>query len=177
MADGVEEGWGQAGKFGVEFGRAGGAILNVVTKAGTNALHGTLLWRFQSQRFNSVSNVDKINQTPKSVFSHNVYGFTVGGPVRKDKTFFFGAFQQDTFRSTGNFPLVVPTEAAVERLRSLFPSNPRLDLYLGFLGSLRGTASPIGLQLGDDPVTAANRRVVQFATAPLAGSQSNGGPE
>src|SRR5260370_39465702 len=102
MADGVEEGWGQAGKFGVEFGRAGGGIFNVVTKSGTNSLHGTLLWRFQSQRFNSVSNVDKMNQTPKSVFSHNVYGFTVGGPVRKDKTFFFGAFQQHTLRSTAN---------------------------------------------------------------------------
>jgi Carboxypeptidase regulatory-like domain len=177
IADAVEEVSVQTGIFGVEFGRAGGGIFNVVTKSGTNSLHGTLLWRYQSQRFNSVSNVDKINQTPKSVFSHNVYGFTVGGPVRQDKTFFFGAFQQDTLRSTANFPLVVPTDAAVERLRSLFRSNPRLDLYLGSLDSLRGTANPIGLQLGDDPVTGGNRGVVQFATAPLALSQSNGGPE
>jgi hypothetical protein len=177
IADAVEEVSVQTGNFGVEFGRAGGAILNVVTKSGTNALHGTLLWRFQSQRFNSVSNVDKINQTPKSVFSHNVYGFTVGGPIHKDKTFFFGGFQQDTLRSTANFPQVVPTEAAVSKLRSLFTANPRLDLYLGFLGSLRGTASPIGLQLGDDPLTGVNRGVVQFATAPLALSASNSGPE
>src|SRR5206468_11349723 len=97
-------------------------------------------------------------------FSRNLYGFTVGGPVRKDKTFFFGGFQQDTFRSTANFPLVVPTEAAISTLRSVFPSNPRLASYLGFLGSLRGTASPIGLQLSDDPVTGVNRGVVQFAT-------------
>ena len=72
---------------------------------------------------------------------------------------------------------MVPTEAAVSTLRSLFPVNPRLDLYLGFLGSLRGTASPIGLQLGDDPLTGVNRGVVQFATAPLALSASNSGPE
>ena len=177
IADAVEEVSVQTGNFGVEFGRASGAILNIVTKSGTNSLHGTLLWRFQSQRFNSVSNVDKLNQTRQSVFSHNVYGFTMGGPVRKDKTFFFGGFQQDTLRSTANFLLVVPTAPAVSRLRSLFPSNPRLDMYLGFLGSLRGTASPIGLQLGDDPLTGVNRGVVQFATAPLALSQSNGGPE
>jgi hypothetical protein len=177
IADAVEEVSVQTGNFGVEFGRAGGAILNVVTKSGTNALHGTLLWRYQSQLFNSVSNVDKMNHTAQSVFSHNVYGFTVGGPIRKDKTFFFGGFQQDTFRSTANFPLVVPTEAAVSTLRSLFPANPRLDLYLGFLGNLRGTASPIGLQLGDDPRTGVNRGVVQFATAPLALSASNSGPE
>jgi outer membrane receptor protein involved in Fe transport len=177
IADAVEEVSVQTGNFGVEFGRAGGGIFNVVTKSGTNSLHGTLLERYQSQRFNSVSNVDKLDQTPQSVFSHNVYGFTVGGPVRRDKTFFFGAFQEDTLHSTGNFPLVVPTEAAVGTLRSLFPSNPRLDLYLGLLGSLRGTGSPIGLQLGDDPVTGVDRGVVQFATALLALPVSNGGPQ
>src|SRR6516225_2646424 len=138
IADAVEEVSVQTGNFGAEFGRAGGGIFNVVTKSGANSLHGTLLWRFQSQRFNSVSNVEKRTRQP--VFSRNVYGFTVGGPVRKDKTFFFAAFQQDTLRSTANFPLVVPTEAAVSTLRSLFPANPRLDKYLSFLGSLRGTA-------------------------------------
>src|SRR5207249_2578900 len=177
IADAVEEVSVQTSNFGVEFGRAGGGIFNVVTKSGTNSLHGTLLWRFQSQRFNSVSNVDKLNNTNQSVFSWNVYGFTVGGPLRRDKTFFFGGFQQDTRRSTANFPLVIPTEAAVGTLRSLFPGNPRLDLYLNLLGSLRGTANLIGMQLGDDPVTGVNRGVVQFATAPLALSASSGGPQ
>ena len=54
IADAVEEVSVQTGNFGVEFGRAGGGVLNVVTKSGTNNLHGTLLWRYQSQRFNSV---------------------------------------------------------------------------------------------------------------------------
>src|SRR5262249_32383239 len=147
IADAVEEVVVQTGNFGVELGRAGGGIFNVVTKSGTNSLHGTLLWRSQSQRFNSVSNMDKWNQMPRSGLTENVYGFTGGGPLRKDKTFFFGAFQQDTKRSNP-FKIVVPTEAAVERLRSLFPSNQRLDLYLGFLGGLRGTANPIPIQLG-----------------------------
>src|SRR6266567_1504205 len=177
MADAVEEVSVQTGNFGVEFGRASGGIFNVVTKSGTNSLHGTLLWRIQSQRLNSVSNVDKMNQTRQSVFSHNVYGFTLGGPVRRDKTFFFAGFQQDTLHSTGNFPLVLPTETAVGALRSLFPSNPRLDSYLGLLGRFRGTASPIGLQLGDDPRTGVNRGAVQFATAPLGLPVSNGGPQ
>jgi hypothetical protein len=96
IADAVEEVVVQTGNFGVEFGRSGGGILNVVTKSGTNSLHGTLLWRYQSQRFNSVSNVDKMNHVSRSGFNENVYGFTVGGPLRKDKTFFFGVFQQDT---------------------------------------------------------------------------------
>ena len=132
IADAVEEVAVQTGNYSVEFGRASGGVFNVITKSGTNNLHGTLFWRYQSQRFNSVSNLDKLNGTPKSVFSHNIAGFTLGGPIRKDKTFFFVGFQQDTRHSTANFPLVVPTAAAVERLRSLFPSNPRLDLYFKY---------------------------------------------
>jgi Carboxypeptidase regulatory-like domain len=177
VADAIEEVSVQTGNFGVEFGRAGGGVFNVVTKSGTNSIHGTLLWRYQSQRFNSVSNIEKLNQTPQSVFSHNVYGFTLGGPVHRDKTFFFAGFQQDTLRSTKNFSLVLPTEAALARLRSLFPSNARLDLYLNSLGSLRGSANPIQLDLGDDPITGGDRGVVQFASAPLPLPISNAGPQ
>jgi hypothetical protein len=144
IAEAVEEVSAQTGNFGVEFGKAGGGVFNVITKSGTNSVHGSLLWRYQSQRFNSVSNVDKLNGIPKSVFSNNLYGFTIGGPVRKNKTFFFAGFQQDTRHSTGNFSIVVPTTEAVSRLRSLFPSNPRLALYLGTLGDLRGLKAPIG---------------------------------
>jgi hypothetical protein len=177
IADAVEEVSGQTGNYGVEFGRAGGGVFNVVTKSGTNSVHGTMLWRYQSQRFNSVSNVDKLERIPKSVFSRNVFGFTLGGPVRKDKTFFFGGFQQDNHHSTQNFPLRVPTQGAAARLRSLFPSNPRLDLYLNLLGDLRGRAAPIGIVLGLDPLTRVDRGSVEFATAPLALPATNDGPQ
>jgi hypothetical protein len=177
IADAVEEVSVQTGNYGVEFGRASGGILNVVTKSGSNSLHGTLFSRYQSQRFNSVSNLDKLNGVPKSVFVHNLPGFTVGGPVRKDKTFFFAGFQQDTNRSTANFPLVVPTAASVERLRSLFPSNPRIELYLSTLRDLRGTAAPINLALGVDPQTGLDRGSVPFATAPVALPKTSEGPE
>jgi hypothetical protein len=179
IADAVEEVSVQTSTFGVEFGRATGGVFNVVTKSGTNSIHGTLLWRYQSQRFNSISNIDKLTQTPQSVFSRNVYGFTLGGPVRKDKTFFFVGFQQDALahHSTRNFKLVIPTEAAVASLRRLFPSNQRLDLYLNLLGDLRGSASPIELQLGEDPDTGVDRSVVHFASTALALPASNGGPQ
>src|SRR5262245_45551999 len=176
IADAVEEVSVQTGNFGVEFGRATGGIFNVVTKSGTNSFHGTMLWRYQSQFFNSVSNIDKMTAAPRLVFGQNVVGFTLGGPVRRNKTFFFGGFQQDTFRSL-HFRLVVPTEATVATLRSLFPSNPRLDLYLNFLGSLRGSASPFTLQLGDDPLTRVDRGAVQFASASLGLPLSEGGPQ
>jgi len=177
MADAVEEVSVQTGNFSVEFGRASGGVFNVVTKAGTNQVHGTAYWRYRSQRFDSVSNLARLNQIPKSVFSHNVPGFTVGGPIRRDRTFFFGSFQQDTRRSTQNFSLVVPTAVAVERLRSLFQSNPRLDLYLDPLGNLRGVGAPFSLALGVDPQTGVNRGSVEFATAALGLPATDEGPQ
>src|SRR5215510_6842001 len=165
IADAIEEVSVQTGNFGAEFGRAGGGVFNVVTKSGTNNLHGTLLWRYQSQRFNSTSNVNRLMGIPQSVFSNNIFGFTAGGPIRKNKTFFFAAFQQNNYHSTANFPLQVPTADAVARLRSLFPSNPRLDMYLGPLGNLRGTGAPFDVALGLDPQTGTDRGSVQFATA------------
>lgn len=146
IADAVEEVSVQTGNFSVEFGRAGG-VFNVVTKSGTNTLHGTLLWRYQSQRFDSISNLDRLNGIPQSVFSHNVFGFTAGGPVRKDRTFFFAGFQQDDNHSTADFPMQVPTADAVATLLALFPENPRLNLYIGALGNLRGTGNPFKLAL------------------------------
>jgi len=86
IADAVEEVSAQTGNFGVEFGRAAGGVFNIVTRSGTNNFHGTLLWRFQSQRFNSVSNLDRLNGILQSVFSNNIFGFTGGGPVRKNRT-------------------------------------------------------------------------------------------
>jgi hypothetical protein len=177
IADAVAEVSVQTGDFGVEFGRAGGGVFNVVTKSGTNRLHGTLLWRYQSQRFNSVSNLDKLNGIPQSVYSNNVFGFTAGGPVRKNKTFFFAGFQQNDSHSTASFPVQVPTADAVTSLSALFPNNPRLALYLGALGDLRGSGSPFNVALGIDPRTGVNRGSVQFATAGYVLPALDDGPQ
>jgi hypothetical protein len=177
IADAVEEISVETGNSGVEFGRATGGVFNVITKSGTNDMHGTLLWRYQSHRFNSVSNMDKLNRTPQAPFNWNVYGFTLGGPVRRGKTFFFGAFQGNRVRYDSGFPLVVPTEATARTLVTLFPDNPRLDLYLGLLGGLRGSANPFVLPLGKDPLTGIDRGVAEFASATQPVHQSGGGPQ
>ena len=177
IADAVEEVSVQTGNFGVEFGRAGGGVFNVVTKSGTNSLHGTLLWRYQSQRFNSISNINRLNGIPQSVFSNNIFGFTAGGPVRKNKTFFFAAFQQNDLHSTANFPMQLPTADSVALLRSLFPNNPRLELYLGALGDLRGTGAPYKIALGVDPQTGIDRGSVQFGTAAYVLPSTIDGPQ
>jgi hypothetical protein len=177
IADAIAEVSVQTGNFSVEFGRAGGGVLNIITKSGTNDLHGTLLWRYQSQRFDSVSNFDKLNGLTQAVFSDNIFGFTAGGPIRKNKTFFFAGFQRQYDHSTSNNPMQIPTTDAVTRLRSLFPNNPRLDLYLGALGNLRGTGAPFNVGLGVDPLTGVDRGNVQFATGSYVLPSTNDGPQ
>jgi hypothetical protein len=177
IADAIEEVSIQTGSFSVEFGRAAGGVLNVITKSGTNDLHGTMLWRYQSQRFNSVSNLDKLDGIKQAVFSDNIFGFTAGGPVIRNRTFFFAGFQQQYDHSTSNNPMQIPTADAVTRLQSLFPNNPRLDLYLGALGNLRGTGAPFNIALGMDPLTGADRGNVQFAAGSYVLPSSNDGPQ
>ncbi len=171
IADAVQELSVQTSNFGVEFGRAGGGVFNVITKSGTNSYHGTGFWRYGSQVFNSISNTDKLNGAPQSVFSDNTYGFTLGGPFRKNKTFFFGAFQQETYRSTRIYTFKVPTSDAVTKLRLLFPSNPRLDLYLDALGDLRGSANSHPLALG------MGRGEIMVGSAPVGIPATNDGPQ
>src|SRR5262249_10847616 len=65
----------------------------------------------------------------------------------------------------------------VATLRSLFPSNPRLTMYLDLLGPLRGSANAIPVKLGNDPLTGVDRGVVQFASAPAGVWQINAGPQ
>jgi hypothetical protein len=177
IADAIEEVSAQTGDFSVEFGHAAGGVLNVITKSGSNELHGTLLWRFQSQRFDSVSNLDKLNGIRQAVFSDNIFGFTAGGPVRKNKTFFFAGFQQQYERSTSNNPVQIPTAAAASTLQSLFPNNPRLSLYFGALGNLRGTGAPFPVALGVDPQTGVDRGSVLFAAASYSFPAVNDGPQ
>ncbi len=171
MTDAVEVLSVQTSNFSVEFGRSGGGIFNVITRSGTNQYHGAASWQYRSQRFESVSNLDRLNQAPQDVFAHNIYGFTLGGPIRRNKTFFFGGFQQDTRRSTAGFTYLLPTAEAVDRLRALFPSNPRLDLYLNGMGDLRGSANPFRQELG------LGRGSVQFGAANLAIPRSEENPQ
>jgi hypothetical protein len=72
---------------------------------------------------------------------------------------------------------VVPTADAVPRLRGLFPSNPRLDLYLSTLGDLRGSGAPFALALGKDPQTGVDRGSVQFATGSYVFPAISDGPQ
>src|SRR5713101_214502 len=74
--------------YEAEYGRNSGAIVNIVTKSGTNALHGSMLEFFRSGKMGARNYFD-FAPTPKGAFNNNQYGGALGGPTVKDKAFFY----------------------------------------------------------------------------------------
>jgi len=73
-----------------EFGRTAGGVVNVITKSGTNSFHGSL---FHFQRLEALA-ADTSDGKPLKDFHREQFGGTIGGPIKKDRIFFFGAFEQ-----------------------------------------------------------------------------------
>ena len=84
-------------QFSAEYGRAAGSVMNVVTKSGTNAFHGSGFWFANRNDFNALSNLDKAAGRTEAPFrKDDQYGGTLGGPIVKDNTFFFVGYQRWT---------------------------------------------------------------------------------
>lgn len=154
-----------------EYGRAGGAVVNVITRSGTNLFHGSVYDVISSSALSSLSSGQKANEglTSVPVSIQNDSGFSFGGPIKKDKLFFFGTLQASPFRSTTTASAVVPTAEGFAALRTLFPQgqSANLDRYLGIVGDLRGATNVIQIPLGG------GRQAIPFGTATLTGvSQS-----
>jgi hypothetical protein len=110
--DSIEEFRVITNSFDAEYGRNSGAVVNVVTKSGTNAIHGSFYEFFR----NDVLNAHPFTffQAPKPEFRQNQFGGTIGGPIRKDKTFFFGSYEgRRIVQGIVSQPISVPTAAEV----------------------------------------------------------------
>ena len=105
--------------FNAEFGRSPGAVFNVVTKSGTNDLHATL-WEFLR---NNKLNARNFFQPAVSPLRQNQFGASVGGPIVRNRTFFFASFQGLKIRSSAFINNATPPTAA-ERAGN-FSAAPR----------------------------------------------------
>jgi hypothetical protein len=91
--DTIQEFKVQTGNYDATYGRGTGANVDVVSKSGTNHLHGSG-WEFlRNEVFNANDFFSKLTGQPRPVLKHNQYGAAVGGPILRDRTFFFAAFQ------------------------------------------------------------------------------------
>jgi hypothetical protein len=109
--DSIEEFRVLTNTFDAEYGRNSGAVVNVVTKSGTNKYHGNFYEFFRNKVLNSKGYFD----TVKPDFQQNQYGATFGGPIKKDKTFFFVSYEGRRIKS-GKSSDTVFTPTAAERV-------------------------------------------------------------
>jgi hypothetical protein len=117
-----------------EFGRNSGGTVNAITKSGSNVLHGTLFWFGQDDSFNARNRVEKTAFLDEpTTFYENVAGFTLGGPLKRDKSFFFISYQWDRARNnlSSLFPVIatLPTADGLNTLAG-FPQTPALQELL-----------------------------------------------
>jgi len=121
--------------YNAEFGRAGGAVLNVVTRGGTNELHGSL-FEFNRNRALRARNVFNVAPQPQPNFVRNEFGGTLGGPIVKNRTFYFGGFQGRTLRQSSTTTQTLPVEAW---RRGDFSGVAGLTIYDPATGNADGT--------------------------------------
>ena len=121
--DSVEEFKVEQSNFTAEFGFAGGAIINVVTRSGTNKYHGSV-YEFLRNSAGDANLWFNPNNDPIAPLKRNNFGFTIGGPIQKNKTFFFFDYEgtrQTTAASSGG--MGVPS--LCERGEGPCPAGPQ----------------------------------------------------
>jgi outer membrane receptor protein involved in Fe transport len=136
--DAVEEFRILTSNYTAEYGRNAGGIISIVTKSGTNSIHGSLFEFNRNDTFAANKYFNNKNGIPKEALSRNQFGFAVGGPVVKDKLFWFTSYQGqrqtagqtnqvDTFTPemlAGNFSHASPTGGPDPQVVNFLQNNP-----------------------------------------------------
>ncbi|MFN0123293.1 MAG: TonB-dependent receptor domain-containing protein, partial [Blastocatellia bacterium] len=123
--------------FSAEYGRNQGAIINIVSRSGTNSYHGSAGWDHLDQKnFDSLTNLERRTGTQKDPTASldNIFTYAVGGPVVKNKVFFFttGYFRRNPAIVDLRATTLSPTTAGIAALKSAFPNNPAVQYYADF---------------------------------------------
>ncbi|MGA9769610.1 MAG: TonB-dependent receptor [Blastocatellia bacterium] len=111
-------------RFSAELGRSGSSVINIVTKTGTNELHGSTSFFFRDRNLQGLpATFDRSNPDPP--FDHQQVAVGVGGPVIKDKIFWFGSFE---YRNQDGATLVAERDTATRTIKRGFALAPLNDL-------------------------------------------------
>ncbi len=140
--DAVQEFRVLTSNYGPEYGRASGGVVNVVTKSGTNAFHGTAYEFYRPSTFASNSYYNKSNGIPQHRFVRNNFGYSIGGPILRDKLFFFNNSEWLRVRSSNVTQYYIPTPDFIKA------SNANTQNYFTQFGNVSGTPTGKILTLG-----------------------------
>lgn len=104
----------QTNNFSAEFSNAAGGVVNVITKSGTNKFHGSAYEFYRSDALTANDFFSDMQGIPKGVFKFDQFGGTVGGPILRNRTFFFANYEGFRQTTAGLYQTIVPT--ALQRM-------------------------------------------------------------
>ena len=160
--DAIEEFKVQTGEFSAELGRSAGAVLNATIKSGTNSIHGAV-WEFlRNDKLDAADWFEDNSGIAKGELRLNQFGGTIGGPIIKNKLFFFGDYEgkrrvQGNTSGAATVPTALERSSGYSNLSELVGGTPRADAL--------GRQIIPGTIL--DPAT--TRRVTAGAVDPVSG--------
>ena len=132
-----------------QYGFHSTATVNTLTKSGTNSFHGDLFEFLRNRNLNANDFFNNAANKPRDTLKRNQFGGTIGGPIRKDKLFFFGGYQRTSVRSdgtqqTGFIPTVAMQQGDFSAVKTALPSA------LGFNSTNQiapGLLNPVALNI------------------------------
>jgi hypothetical protein len=134
--DSIEEFRVLTNTFDAEYGRNSGSVVNVITKSGTNSFHGNMYEFFRNKVLNANAYCLSPDGCSKPKFNQNQFGGTFGGPIKKDRTFFFTSYEGRRIRQGIPSPLVfVPSDAERPSATQPFADFSSSGPFSGFLTS------------------------------------------
>ena len=139
--------------YSAEYGRGGGSVSNLTFKSGNNNFHGAAWEQYSGSDLNAVSAEESMSGLKRpGQFVNNIFGFRFGGPIKKNKLFFFGTAQWNRYLGAQSYAsvLTLPTAAGYSTLQSI-GSNSNVDLFLSALGNLRAPSAEGSVDIGARP--------------------------
>ncbi len=134
--------------FSAEYGRASGGVVNVTTRSGGNEFHGSLYEFNRNSKLASNSFNNNANDIAKGHFNRNQFGYSIGGPVLKNKLFFFSSTEWIRVRSNAESINLVPTPqllaASNANTRNFFTAFPLATQINGRILTVNDVASTLG---------------------------------
>jgi len=179
--------------YSAEYGRNMGGVVNYITKSGTNAFHGTAYEFNQNSEFDSLANQEKsplfsgpngnsfcapgqkststvpCDKPAVSKFIDNRFGGTIGGPIKKNRVWFFGSTNFERQRSAGSpvssAPSLTPTSTGLQQLETAFPNSLGVQALKQFGPATVSKGNPIFSNIQNVPVTVGSVTVpIQFGS-------------
>jgi hypothetical protein len=171
--DSVEEFRGGVTNPNANFGRSSGANIALIGRHGSNVIHGALYEYFQNWNLNSNTWDNNLIGLPKAVIHDNRYGARLGGPIKKNKTFLFGNWEERRFQSAAQVTRTVPTQTlrnGILQFRDLNGNVEQFNLKSAAICGTSGNQACDPRGLGISPAVAA-----QWAKEPLPNTPGGDG--